>query len=105
MKTIDIPDKIYLHTCGGCDNAHERNPNGCKNCTVDVEEVTWSTDGIYDDDKVYFSEKAIATILGKVVDDANNLIRGTRQSAVLTTYLDKSKYIPHIIELLKGDTE
>ena len=105
MKTIDIPDKIYLQACGGCDNDPVSNPQGCKNCIVEVEDVTWSTDRIYDDDKVYFSEKAIAAILEKVVDDANNLIRGTRQSSILTTCLDKSKYIPHIIELLKGDTK
>jgi hypothetical protein len=67
-----------------------------------VGKTTWS-DELVDGWPVYFSEENVIHIMKQVVEDANSLIGCARRSAVFTTKLDASKYIPHIINLLKGE--
>lgn len=69
-----------------------------------VGKTTWSEEMV-DGWPVYFSEENVKHIMKQVVEDANSLIGCARRSAVFTTKLDESKYIPHIINLLKGDSK
>lgn len=100
MKT---PGIIYLQTCGDCIPDVWEGGCDCDKCNIDdLDGITWSKDRINDSDAVYFSEEAVRKMLSKVVEDANSLIGCARRSAVFTSKLDASKYIPHIIDLLKG---
>lgn len=67
-----------------------------------IGKTVWSEEPITDS-YPYFSEQAVKEVMKQVVNDANTLISCARQSAVFTTKLDASKYIPHIINLLKGE--
>ena len=97
---METPKVIYLQTCGDCAGLD------CATCNFDnLDEVTWCKEKINDSDAVYFSEANVRAVLSKVVEDANSLIGKARQSAVFTTKLDASKYIPHVIDLMKGESQ
>ena len=68
----NVPDVIYLQPCYGCPEDSEAVCEGCDfNDISKYVDVTWCEERIEENDKVYFSEKAVKDAVIDMLNYAN----------------------------------
>lgn len=83
---MKAPDKIYLQVCGTCPLEGVE----CERCNFDgLEEVTWSTDKVFDKDVEFIRKEAVLALVDKLYDEA-------------PSYDDSRVYLGRAYELIKS---